>query len=302
MAACTQCGQRTAPAARWCHQCGTPVPDVSFGAGSGAAYDPPALIDIPAASASAGPAAAAPPLTVGPPPPPPAQHRGQTHVLPPRPRPEPPLPPPPTGGSFRPPPGIIAAAAAAAVVVVILIVVILLSGDEEPAADGSTGAVDDSATTQPTEIASDANVDVPGTAPDGNDAAGNTVSYAAANLNDGDPSTTWRMAGDATGEEIDISWSTPVTITEVGLINGYAKVDEVTGDERYGQNRRVLAATWIFADGTEVSRTLEETTAMQTFALDSPVKAASVRIRIDETSTPGGRDFTAISELSFLAR
>lgn len=64
----------------------------------------------------------------------------------------------------------------------------------------------------------------------------------------------------------------------------------------------VLAATWIFDDGTEASHRLEETTDPQVFTLDEPVETSIVRLRLDEVSNPGGRDFTAISELSLISR
>lgn len=307
MAACAQCGHRTTPGARWCNQCGTPVPDVSLGARSPAAYDPPALIDVPASSSdleftpapaprpdelsTSTPSGSAPTaLALGPPPPPPpVRHTRPIPRLPERSR--------GTGRRRRLAPGILIAGVSALVVVVALIVTVLVTGgDDDPAGDSG----DDGATSG--EAAADADVEVPSTAPDGKDANGKDVSYGAANLHDGDATTTWRMKGDAAGEDLAVSWPEPVTITDVGLVNGYAKEDESSGAERYGENRRVLAVTWIFDDGTEVTKSLEETTDMQTFRLDAPVETSGVTVRIDETSDPGGRDFTAISELSFLAR
>lgn len=298
MAACRRCGHQTTPGARWCNQCGTPVPDVSLGSRASAGYDPPALIDVPAAPVESGarPTRRSGTVAGGPPPPPPAG-RAHTQVLP----IAPPVADPADDRDRRPPVGILVGAAAALIVVLTLIAVVLLNGDDTPDRDDQVTAGGDAETTTPVELAPDANVEVPKTAKDGKDAQGNDVSYAAANLTDGDPTTTWRMKGNAKDDELVVTWSSPVTIAEVGMVNGYAKVDEATGDERYGENRRVLAATWIFDDGTELSRTLEETTHMQTFRLDAPVQTSSVTIRIDETSKPGGRNFTAISELSFLS-
>nr|WP_246401416.1 discoidin domain-containing protein [Jiangella mangrovi] len=178
-----------------------------------------------------------------------------------------------------------------------MIVAIAVGGGGDPADDD---AGDGSAA--PAEVAARAEVEVPGTAPDGVDGSGNEVSYAAANLVDGDPSTAWRVEGDATDEEIVLTLPEARTISEVGIVNGYAKVDDESGDRRYGQNRRVLAVTWIFDDGTEASYDLEQTTEPQTFTLDAPVETTTVRLRIDEVSDPGGRDFTAVGEISLLGR
>ncbi|PZF80882.1 hypothetical protein C1I92_23910 [Jiangella anatolica] len=186
--------------------------------------------------------------------------------------------------------------AIAALIAVTMIAIALINQDpsneagDEPAAAGSA------------EVAAEAEVEVPGTAPDGVDGAGNEVSYAAANLVDGDPSTAWRVEGDAEGEEIVLTLPSARTITEVGIVNGYAKVDDESGDRRYGQNRRVLEVTWIFDDGTEASYRLEETAEPQTFTLDAPVETTTVRVRLDEVSDPGGRDFTAIGELSLVGQ
>ncbi|WP_074946829.1 discoidin domain-containing protein [Jiangella alba] len=215
-----------------------------------------------------------------------------------------PPPPPPSSASVPRPPEpepaperepvsrtVLVIAAAAALIVVAMITVALIAQDP-------SGGDDDGEAAAAGEVAANAEVEVPGTAPDGVDGAGETVGYSAAHLVDGDPSTAWRVEGDAEGEEIVLTLPEARTITEVGIVNGYAKVDEESGDRRYGQNRRVLAATWVFDDGTEASFELEETVEPQVFALDAPVETATVRLRLDEVSRPGGRDFTAIGELS----
>lgn len=182
----------------------------------------------------------------------------------------------------------------AAVLVILATVVAALivgGGDDagEPsAAGGSTSS----------ELAAEAVIDVPGTAPDSADNAGNPVSYSATNLVDGDPTTAWRTPGDASGTELLLTWPDARTITDIGLINGYAKLDAVGNDDRYGQNRRVLSVTWVFDDGTEVTQRLTEVPDMQLLSLDEPVTTSSIRVRIDEVSAPGGRDYTALSELT----
>ena len=59
------------------------------------------------------------------------------------------------------------------------------------------------------------------------------------NLTDGVADTTWRCDGTAIGEKITLSWPTRPSIGEVGLIPGYAKTDESSGEDRYAENNRV---------------------------------------------------------------
>ncbi len=80
--------------------------------------------------------------------------------------------------------------------------------------------------------------------------------YPASNMADGDPATCWRMNGDGTGQALTISIPGDARITSVGLINGYAKVDPTTGDDRYRQERRITHVTWQVPDGTAVEQSL----------------------------------------------
>lgn len=275
MAVCGSCGNRVSELALECARCRAPV-------GPAAAATPAATPPPPAAA------------TLPPPPPPPALVTPVAVLAPPM----PPPPPPPQRDRAREAVSrtVLVIAAVAALIVVAMIAVALITQDPEG------GAIDDAGAAPAAEVAAQAEVEVPGTAPDGKDSAGNDVGYGAAHLVDGDPSTAWRVEGDAEGEEIVLTLPEARTITEVGIVNGYAKVDDDSGDRRYGQNRRVLAATWIFDDGTEVSHELEETVEAQRFTLDTPVETTTVRIRLDEVSDAGGRDFTAIGELSLLGR
>lgn len=268
MAVCGSCGNRVSELALECARCRAPI----------------GTDTTPAPVPAVAPVAAALP----PPPPPPRAVTPVGLLAPPVP------PPPPAPERERVSRAVIVIAAVAALIVVTLIGVALATQD--PA--GSDGDEPAAAT----EVAAQAEVDVPGTAPDGKDSAGNDVSYSAAHLVDGDPSTAWRVEGDAEGEEIVLALPAARTVTEVGIVNGYAKVDDDSGDRRYDQNRRVLAVTWIFDDGTEFSRELEETAEPQVFALDAPVETTTVRVRLDDVSDPGGRDFTAVGELSLLGR
>ena len=71
-------------------------------------------------------------------------------------------------------------------------------------------------------------------APPARDDAGNVVSYAPAELYDTDLSTAWRCDGSAVGQTVTFVLPPNTEIAEVGLVNGYAKVDPTSGAVRYG--------------------------------------------------------------------
>ena len=146
---------------------------------------------------------------------------------------------------------------------------------------------------------------VPATAPDGMDASGSPTSYGAENLLDDEASTTWRMPGDGSGNDIVISLDGPRTITSVGLIPGYAKVDPSNGIDRFRQERRIVRVTWVFPSGFTHVQAFDPTDAsMQSARFEAPQAADSVTLHIDETSAPGDPnfDYTAISELLVLGQ
>jgi hypothetical protein len=141
-------------------------------------------------------------------------------------------------------------------------------------------------------------IDVPGTAPASTDLAGHRVTFGARNLVDGDLQTAWRIAGDATGGSITITFAHPVTLTSVGLVNGYAK--KYPGYNGYWLNRKVTEVRWTFDDGSTFTQRLRRVTRMQTLPVD-PGPTSSITVDILATvpsNKPNGRDYTAISELS----
>lgn len=201
---------------------------------------------------------------------------------------------------------------------------LLFSGDDEPVqatptpsqatSDGTPGRDrTPEPTPTPTEQSQDDPVEAidltpstrvraPSPAPPSRDSSGNTVRYVASNMTDGLEETTWRMPGDGTGQSITFRLDSPAVLTDVGLINGYAKVGQ---DSRglldwYAGNRRIFEVEWSFDDGTVVTQTLRETAGMQTIALDD-VETRSVTLRLLEVSPPGAgrssRDYTAISDV-----
>lgn len=175
---------------------------------------------------------------------------------------------------------------------------LLRDGDREPPSASAGGAADAGS------LASYATATAPTTSPDGVDVAGEPVSFAAANLLDDDASTAWRMPGDGSGTELTLDFGREVVLTEVGLVNGYAKTDG-SGAERvdwYAANRRVLAVEWLFDDGTAVPQELTETRSMQSVTVPQ-VSTSTVRLRIVEVSSPGepvARDATPISDVSLI--
>jgi hypothetical protein len=162
--------------------------------------------------------------------------------------------------------------------------------DPEPAPEG------------PTDLARFAGIAAPEPAPPSQDNSGNVVRYDVAQLVDGVPETTWRTPGDATGATITLTFDEPTVLSEVGLINGYAKVgQDAQGPlDWYHGNRRVLAVEWTFEDGTVRTQRLADTTIMQTVSVPQ-VETTTVGLRLLKVSPPGpgraSRDYTAISDV-----
>jgi hypothetical protein len=152
-------------------------------------------------------------------------------------------------------------------------------------------------------LATRASFDVPGTAPPTTDFDGNLVAYEASQMHDDNPSTTWRTAGDATGQSVTITLPEPGVVSRVGLINGYSK--QVAGVDWYPNNRRILSVTWGFDDGTTVEQTFSERPGMQRLKVPS-VQTSTITISITSVTPPGsgnlGRDYTAISEVAVIGR
>jgi hypothetical protein len=146
-----------------------------------------------------------------------------------------------------------------------------------------------------------ADVAVPGSAPASVDEAGNPVTFEADNMLDADPRTSWRMVGDGSGSVVTFTFDNAVTVTEVGLINGYAKKDPP--HDWYAGNRRIEMVTWAFDDGTEVTQELGEVRELQTVDVDAG-ETKTIELRIVAVTDPGagpdGRDYTAISDVEVI--
>ncbi len=143
------------------------------------------------------------------------------------------------------------------------------------------------------------------TAESSTDAAGNVVTYDAINVVDGDPATAWRKKSEdwAGTDYLLFTFDTPVKLTEVGLIPGYAKKDPSSGTDRFTQNHRLSYVVWEFSDGTSWQQQLDSTEpTMQTV----PVAATVTWVRLGGLSTawdedpPATRDYLAISDVTLV--
>lgn len=162
---------------------------------------------------------------------------------------------------------------------------------------GSTSSNGDSSTNAACDI-SDASLSATSTAPDGIDSAGQTISYSAYNMTDGDPGTAWRTPGRGIGDTITVEFSEPCRLSSVRLLNGYHKRDPIDGTDRWKQNRRVKKIEIEFSSrkiGVPVSSGSRD---WQTIHVDeAAVSRFTLRILESAPSKPA-RDFTAISEIT----
>ena len=158
---------------------------------------------------------------------------------------------------------------------------------------------------KPVDLTREVDATAPRTAPPSRDSSGNPVTYEAGQMLDGVPETCWRMPGDGTGSTLVFTLPRQAEITELGVINGYAKTaHDARGTlDWYHGNRRILRVVWTFDDGTEIPQELADTTSMQTIEVDH-VRTGTVTMTLDEVSPPGtgraARNYTAISDVSLL--
>jgi len=198
-----------------------------------------------------------------------------------------------------------------AVVVVILFAVLAscLGGDDEPTADDAatatvetTASEEEAPPARPVDLTSTLQVTAPPAAPATRDLDGQLVAYEPRRMLDATPATSWRTAGDATGETLTFTLTEPSTIRRVGLINGYAKQVPSGASlvDWYPNNRRITAVEWLFDDGTVVRQDLVEKPKLQRLTID-PVTTSTVQLRLLSVTPPGagvlGRDYTAISDI-----
>jgi len=141
---------------------------------------------------------------------------------------------------------------------------------------------------------------------DGQEANGAAVSFAPGNLFDRNPATAWRCDNQTTGSTVTFSFDGPTHLTSVGLINGYVKVDALTGRDRYLQNHRIRQVNWVFTtDAGDVTVTQDFADGNRGMQLQNvDVTATAVRLEITATYPPTGEDTrnsAPIAEVQFTA-
>jgi hypothetical protein len=320
---CTGCGHRLG-GGHFCTSCGRPTPVDARAESSGGSP----AVPMPPTPPPAMPPPTKPPPSVPPPPayeaPPPPRYPlyvDELYVAPTAPRADqPPATPPPA--ARRPGPAWLPWTLTVIVVLLMALIggmLLVSGGGDDEAGDPSpangtaneTGPTSQSPQSSPTETPPPANgpqelapfaaASAPKTAKPNLDTRGNQVRYDAANMLDGVPQTCWRMPGDGTGQELTFTLPGRIEVSEVGLVNGYAK--SAGRLDWYAGNRRILAVEWIFDDGTVVAQSLTETRDTQSIQID-PVTTSSVVLRLVSVSKPGNgpsaRNYTPISEVSLV--
>ena len=140
-------------------------------------------------------------------------------------------------------------------------------------------------------------------APQTTDGAGNPVYYMPEHMFDGKMDTAWRCNGNGVGQVVTFELPAGASIVEVGLVNGYAKVDPASGAKRYGEYRRITKVTWTFGNGTSFQQSLKDgVETMQKLSIPSQ-PGDHVTLTIEASTDPGstarGRDAVVISEVAF---
>jgi hypothetical protein len=139
------------------------------------------------------------------------------------------------------------------------------------------------------------NVEATNPAADSTDAAGKPVSFKPEHLIDNNPTTAWRTQGNGAGAKITLRWFQPQTIHKVGLLPGWALIDQ--GQNRFMQNRRVLKAR-ISAGGASREVTFEDEAKTQFW--DFAATTDALVIDILATTDLSDRDFTAVSDVQVI--
>jgi len=167
---------------------------------------------------------------------------------------------------------------------------------------------DDSADPRPSPTASSPTVDEAGIEAScqresGVDEESNPVEYLPEFVMDGDTQTAWQCTGNGEGETLTFEFAEPMTITTLGIIPGYAKVDPAVGTDWYPRNRRLTDVLWHFDDGESVGQTLDpdpELRELQTIALDEPRTTTTLTMEIVGSELgDGNRNNVAVTEISF---
>jgi hypothetical protein len=135
------------------------------------------------------------------------------------------------------------------------------------------------------------------------DGAGDPVDYVPEQMVDGSMNTAWRCNGNGVGQVVTFGFPAGTTIAELGLVNGYAKVDPGTGVQRYREYRRIIKVTWTFANGAVFQQSLSDGVETVQQLSIPPQSGDQVSLTIEASAEPGstarGRDAVLISEVAF---
>jgi hypothetical protein len=138
-------------------------------------------------------------------------------------------------------------------------------------------------------------VDASATAKPTNDGCGKPTSYDAGFVQDANSTTAWRVEGDGVGQTLSFALGVPTKLTELGLLPGYAKVDQCTGVDRFPQLRRVVRVRWTFDGNVGTEQTFVDQNVVQSIPVD--ITTSTVKLEILESRPGNALDFTPISEV-----
>lgn len=145
--------------------------------------------------------------------------------------------------------------------------------------------------------------------PSGVDSQDNPQSYEPYRATDGDPETTWRCDGDATGQSLELTFSSTVHVSSIALIPGFAKVDRYDGADRFAQNRKITSVTYQFDGGETVRATFSPSPSLQPTSVNVLTRRITITIAgtslgsttiANDGTTLGAIDKTPISEIDVL--
>lgn len=120
------------------------------------------------------------------------------------------------------------------------------------------------------------------------------ITYSARNTLDSNRNSAWNADGPGIGEQLHYEFAQPVKVTQIGLVNGYAK-DQTT----FTRNARLRQVTLI-TDEKTLSRRLKDTLRWQAITEDFGV-TSSLTIEIESIYEGSLSDWNdaALTEISF---
>lgn len=130
------------------------------------------------------------------------------------------------------------------------------------------------------------------------DAGGNPVSYQPSNAVDGQPATAWRPSEfQSVGHFLVVDLGGNATVTRVGLLPGYAKVDATSGQNWFTTLRRIRQVVWTFDGGQQIQQSFDTNSPTVQYVTVPALQSRAVKVEIRDATAHGGLDFVAISEL-----